>query len=382
MAKAAPRVSQENWKKIRGEAVLAAAHTRGAFEAKGIKRGWQAAAGARLAATLRAKKLPDVLHPDREVLKWYKRFQAQYTLEDAPRPGPPPKLTETDVSACLMAMLTGDFETVKQFEAWPLVANTLLRCQVRMRQLLNRMRKLQEEKEGKKHALGKSQPVEEKKDLPPEMQQQRIDLVGAWLRAGINPNGPGVRWVQLPLAKGVAGPTQCAPIPPDKKARKNARLPPTAYLNVDELVRFVFIDAKKFFLQTGATYKQWAARGTPSKVKPKKKGLKGKCIEYYAAVNYELGGVLIKEVSGTRGERSYHLPVIYKVRAAAPTAPARTTASYTIEPVRRAARMHASCPQSCAAIHHHPHPGNAAAKPKTAHRAARNTLLRGSLRCL
>jgi hypothetical protein len=141
----------------------------------------------------------------------------------------------------------------------------------------------------------------------------RTAKAAAWLHRGINANAPGVFKMPVP------GLAQDVPMPPPKAQRT---LPDSAYLNVDALQGEIWIDAKSFYLAPSPSTWVWGKKGDMSKVLEYMGMLSKQRVEYYAAVSYALGGLMMSEVTGTRGGKGWKLQHTYMVSG--PALPLRT----------------------------------------------------------
>jgi hypothetical protein len=115
---------------------------------------------------------------------------------------------------------------------------------------------------------------------------------------------------------------QCPPSAEDSVVRERTLAPPPVPTKPDHLLvfllaRYVAMDAAKIWIKPESHY-AWGKKGAASKVTEDARmdtnARNGMAINYYIAVSYEYGGLVLRIVSGTKGKD--HAQAVYQVRIA------------------------------------------------------------------
>lgn len=222
---------------------------------------------------------------------WHQRFGDRASVHDDPRPGRPPKVPEEMVALALAAVLAKHPRSMHEMEQD--------KCFIWIKETYNvAFKTIWRQVCKSEKALGKYRKVEFKMPLSPEHVTARINACLAWLTNGVNPAAAGVKVGGLPEHPSV-------PIPPPPPP------PLPNYYKEDWLTdwakRIIYVDAKKIYIHPEC-FKQWGLRGEPSIVIEDPRVKKATIVlNYYAAVCYPFGGLLLTFVSGTKG--SNYVPV-------------------------------------------------------------------------
>lgn len=258
---------------------------------------WGGDAAARLRAAIQRleprrarEQLQALLPAEREQPQfcryWLTHLRTHGTCCDAPRPGRPPKgLSGAELAAGVRAVVEACPATVAAMAHLPFFKGVQRRKGIGFAQALRRLRRYEPR-------LSKGVLVEFKQPLSPALMRQRVDTSKAWLGRAVVAEEP----------RRLRSRTSTHPLrepPPDPRP---APLLPKSPLQLDKrfLRRIIWVDAKKFWITTEA-YRRWGLRGSRSIVLHDKRVRRAMCINYYSAVNYEHGGLLIRIVSGTKG---------------------------------------------------------------------------------
>lgn len=239
-----------------------------------------------LPPTKRAEMLA-LLPPQREQPKFCKdqltHLRVHGTCWDAPRPGRPPKaLSEAELAKGVKAVVKACPAKVDDMVKLPYFRCIWRRKSIGHRGVLRQLCKYEPR-------LGKRLLVEYKQPLTPKLMRQRVATTKDWLEKAVIPEEPSPS-------------LHSNPRPARKRIPSAGPLLPKSelMLNKKYLRRIIWVDAKKFWVKT-ASYKRWGLRGTPSIVQHDPRVRAAMSINYYSAVNYAHGGLLIKLVTGTKG---------------------------------------------------------------------------------
>ncbi len=252
---------------------------------------WPKEAGKQLMSILSQEKyqhLPKPAKPAEYCARWGKKFQLRQSVKDAPRSGRKRKVPDSTISDLVKLVTKVNPKRQKDMETHPDFVTVVNTYKVKPSTIWHHMCELEPR-------LDKCVAVEFKRPLKLEHIEARARVAREWLdearaasssKAATDGNGPG----------------PAAPFIPRN----------ISDLNLSWIRRIIWIDAKKFYIQPRG-YKAWGLKGAPSIVLEDPR-LKGKpwVINYYSAVNYTHGGLLLVLVSGTRGT-GYTPAKTYKV---------------------------------------------------------------------
>ena len=246
---------------------------------------------------------------------WFNKWNLRPSITPPGHPGRPFQLPEAAVALCLgfvkaSAAAGTPFATQAEANNSCLFKFVLNKFKVTAKTLWDRMHEMEPQ-------LGKTGTVEFKKELSPELCQQRLDTCKAWLGRGINQAVPYVYHcdflgIPVPPIKrdewyfGMDGPYFLYDrdgVPLGSPAP--TLFPPSDWLT-DWAKNIIWVDAKTVYI-CPKSYKVWTVGRQDLPVVEDLRVLGDSwCIKYYAAVNFRTGALLLKLVSGTHGAGYEH----------------------------------------------------------------------------